>query len=167
MTRASASCRIPPTHSQSPCDQHPPCRWPESVALASHSAYLPCVVCQQIMGGSQRGDKWHGFRPRPLPRPEEGGQEAIPCSMTSNNIEECSNLAVRLRPLGPGGAADNDCQALTSSFSYSFFLPLPSSLRPLLYQDIPSFLSVSILFFFFLSSSSILVLCQMTGISLF
>ena len=124
MTRASASCRIPPTHSQSPCDQHPPCRWPESVALASHSAYLPCVVCQQIMGGSQRGDKWHGFRPRPLPRPEEGGQEAIPCSMTSNNIEECSNLAVRLRPLGPGGAADNDCQALTSSFSYSFFLPL-------------------------------------------
>ena len=61
--------------------------------------------------------------------------------MTSNNIEECSNLAVRLHTLGPGGAAGDDCQALTSSFSYSFFLLLPDRCC----------IRIFLLFFFFFS----------------
>ena len=75
----------------------------------------------------------------------EHKKEVIPCSMTSNNIEECSNLAVRLHTPGPGGAAGDDCQRSYVVVQLLFF---SSSPRPLLYQDIPPFLLL--LFFLFL-----------------
>lgn len=75
----------------------------------------------------------------------EHKKEVIPCSMTSNNIEECSNLAVRLHTLGPGGAAGDDCQALTSSFSYSF----PFFSATAVVSEYSSFLLFFFLFLFF------------------
>lgn len=75
----------------------------------------------------------------------EHKKEVIPCSMTSNNIEECSNLAVRLHTLGPGGAAGDDCQALTSSFSYSFSFFSATAVV----SEYSSFLLLFFLFLFF------------------